>query len=185
MKLKFCFCSLLFLQFVFISSGLSQPEAVMRDDRARDVEIQFRVKWDGQVISGITQVSGLRRITEVITHRNGRDPSIERRSPGITQYEPIILQRPRSGDKAFERWANKVWNFGSGLGTEVSLRDFRKDIRIELYTSSNRVLVAFSVYRCWPSEYLALSDLDADSDALAIEELVLQHEGWERDYSVE
>ena len=170
---------------LLVSMGLTQTEAVEKSDSKKDVEIIFQVKWDGKIISGITQVSGLKRTTEVITHRSGSDPNLQRRSPGITQYEPIIIQRPRSGDKEFERWANKVWNFGSGLGSEVSLKDFRKNIRIELCTKAGKVLLAFNVYRCWPSEYVALSDLDADSKALATEQLILQHEGWERDYAVE
>lgn len=147
-------------------------------------KIQFVVKWDGKVIPGITQVSGLRRKTEVVKHGGGGEPSLLRRSPGKTEYQPIILKRPRIHDQEFERWANKVWSLGSGLGTEVSLKDFRKDIRIELRDDGGRVLLAFRVYRCWPSEYEALSDLDTDADTTAIEILVLEHEGWEREYEV-
>ncbi len=151
----------------------------------KDVTIQFRVKWDGRIIPGITQISALGRKTEIVESRSGGDPSILRRSPGKTQYRPIVLKRPRSTDKEFERWANKVWNFGSGLGSEVSLKDFRKDIIIELCDDKGKVLMAFKVYRCWPSEYVALSDLDADDKALAMEILVLEHEGWERDYEIQ
>lgn len=185
MNLKFCFFSLFILSIAFVSRGVSQTEAVKKSESNQDVEIIFQVKWDGKIIPGITRVSGLKCVTEVITHRDGDDPSLQRRSPGITSYEPIVLQRPRSNDLEFERWANKVWNFGSGLGTEVSLKDFRKDIRIELCTKSGKILMAFNVYRCWPSEYVALSDLDADSKELATEKLVLQYEGWERDYNVQ
>lgn len=185
MKVKLCFSSILFLLIVFISSGVSQEEATKKEDVGKDVEIIFRVKWDGKIIPGISKVSGLKRKTEVITNRSGGDPSLQRKSPGMTNYKPVIIQRPRSADKEFERWANKVWNFGSGLGSEVSLRDFRKDIRIELCTKTGNVILAINIYRCWPSEYVALSDLVEDSDSLAMEKLVLQHEGWERDYSVE
>ncbi len=149
-----------------------------------DVEIQFRVKWDGKIIPGITKVSGLKRKTEVTVQRGGGDPNLNRRSPGVTNYKPITIQRPRSKDKEFERWANKVWNFGSGLGAEVSLRDFRKDIIIELVGSDGVVLMAFKVYRCWPSEYDALTDLDTEDDSTAMEALILEHEGWERDYEI-
>ncbi|MBN2411044.1 phage tail protein [candidate division KSB1 bacterium] len=149
-----------------------------------DVEIQFRVKWDGKIIPGITKVSGLKRKTEVMVQRGGGDPNLLRRSPGVTNYKPITIQRPRSKDKEFERWANKVWNFGSGLGTEVSLRDFRKDISIELVSSDGIVMMAFKVYRCWPSEYDALTDLDTEDDSPAMEVLILEHEGWERDYAI-
>jgi phage tail-like protein len=149
-----------------------------------DVKIQFRVKWDGKVIPDVSKVSGLRRVTEAIENRPGGDPNVMRYSPGISRYVPIVLKRPRSFDTSFEQWANKVWNFGSGLGAEVSLRDYRKDIIIELCDDTGKVLMAFKVYRCWISEYIALTDLDADEDASAMEVLVLHHEGWERDYSI-
>ena len=147
-------------------------------------QYKYRVKWDGRYISGISSVSGLKRRTEVITHREGGDPSIVRRSPGLTTYEPIVLQRGRTHDTAFEEWANKVWNFGAGLGAEVSLQDFRKDIIIELYNEAGQLVMAFKVYRCWPSEYVGLSSFNANYTSVAIESITLQHEGWERDYEV-
>jgi len=126
----------------------------------------------------------LRRRTEIVEYRTGGDPSLNRRSPGKTEYQPIVLERPRSNDREFERWANKVWSLGSGLGSEVSLKDYRKDILIELRDGAGRVLTAFKVYRCWPSDYVGLSDLDAEDKSLAMEILVLEHEGWERDYEI-
>ena len=185
MQIKLYASPILFLLLIFFSIGITQTDMNKQGEPTKDIDIEFQVKWDGRIISGISKVSGLKRKTEVITHRNGQDPSLQRRSAGITTYEPIVIHRPRSADREFEQWANKIWNLGSGLGSEVSLRDYRKDIRIELCTKSGRVLLAFNVYRCWPSEYQALSNLDADSDSLAIEKLVLQHEGWERDYSIE
>ena len=150
----------------------------------KDTNIIFVVKWDGRIIPGITKVSGLRRKTEIVEYRSGGDPNMIRRAPGKSEYQPIILKRPRLNDPEFERWANKVWNLGSGLGSEVSLRDYRKDIIIELRDDTGKVLMAFKVYRCWPSEYIALSDLDVDDNSLAMEILVLEHEGWERDYEI-
>lgn len=147
-------------------------------------QYKFRVKWDGRYIAGISEVSGLRRRTEVITYREGGDASIVRRSPGLTTYDPIVLKRGRTHDTAFEQWANKVWNFGAGMGTEVSLKDFRKDIIIELYNEAGQLVMAYKVYRCWPSEYVALSSFNANYTTVAIESLTLQHEGWERDYSI-
>ena len=147
-------------------------------------QFKFRVKWDGRYVAGVDKVSALRRTTEVVCHREGGDPSLQRRSPGQTTYEPIVLARGRTHDPEFEKWANKVWDFGSGLGSEVSLKDFRKDILIELYNEAGQLVMAFKVYRCWPSEYVALNDLDANSDSVAIESIRLEHEGWERDNSI-
>ncbi len=146
--------------------------------------LKFRVKWDGRYVAGVSKVSALKRTTEVVEHREGGDPSTVRRSPGQTKYEPITLERGVTHDLEFEQWANKVWNLGSGLGSEVSLADFRKDLIIEFYNEAGQLAMAYKVYRCWPSEYQALPELDAGANAVAIQTLTLQHEGWERDYDV-
>ena len=89
-----------------------------------------------------------------------------------------------SHDPEFEKWANKVWNFGSGLGAEVSLKDFRKDVIIEVYNEAGQLSIAYKVFRCWVSEYQSLPELDASANAVAIQTLKLENEGWERDYEV-
>ena len=145
---------------------------------------KFRVKWDGKYVAGVSKVSGLKRTTEVVKHREGGDPSSTRKSPGRTEYEAISLDRGVTHDKEFEQWANKVWNYGAGLGSEVSLKDFRKDIIIELYNEAGQLAIAYKIYRCWVSEFQALPDLDANANAVAIQHIKLENEGWERDYEV-
>jgi phage tail-like protein len=145
---------------------------------------KFRVKWDGKYVAGISKVTGLKRTTEVVKHREGGDPSSSRKSPGRTEYEAITLDRGVTHDKEFEQWANKVWNFGSGLGSEVSLKDFRKDIIIELYNEAGQPAISYKVYRCWVSEFQSLADLDANANAVNIQHIKLENEGWERDYEV-
>jgi phage tail-like protein len=145
---------------------------------------KFRVKWDGRYVAGVSKVSALKRSTEPIEHREGGDPSLNRKSPGRTKYEPITLERGVTHDTEFEAWTNKVWNFGSGLGAEVSLKDFRKDIILELYNEAGQLVLAYRIYRCWVSEFQALPDLDANANAVAIQMLKLENEGWERDYDV-
>lgn len=147
-------------------------------------QFKFRVKWDGRYIPGIIRVSGLHRNTKVVRMRNGNEPGIDRKSPGQTDYEPITLERGRTHDAEFEKWANKIMNYGSGAGKQVSLKDFRKDIIIELANEAGQTVMAFKVYRCWPSRYNALEALDANSPDVAIESIVLENEGWERDYDV-
>ena len=145
---------------------------------------KFRVKWDGRYVAGVSKVSGLKRTTEVVKHRSGGDPSSSRKSPGRSEYEPVTLERGVSLDVEFEQWANKVWNYGSGLGAETSLKDFRKDIILELYNEAGQLVLAYKVYRCWVSEYEAMPDLDANANAVAIQKIKLENEGWERDYAV-
>jgi phage tail-like protein len=145
---------------------------------------KFRVKWDGKFVAGLSKMSALKRTTEVVKHREGGDPSTSRKSPGRTEYEAITLERGVTHDLEFEKWANKVWNFGAGLGSEVSLKDFRKDIIIEVYNEAGQKVIAYKVYRCWVSEYQALPDFDANANAVAIQTIKLENEGWERDTSV-
>ncbi|MBD9482030.1 phage tail protein [Pseudomonas sp. PDM14] len=145
---------------------------------------KFRVKWDGRYVAGISKVSALKRTTEVVKHREGGDPSSSRKSPGRTEFEAITLERGVTHDTEFEKWANKVWNFGSGLGAEVSLKDFRKDLIIELYNEAGQLALAYKVFRCWVSEFQSLPDLDANANAVAIARIKLENEGWERDYEV-
>ena len=145
---------------------------------------KFRVKWDGRYVAGVSKVGALKRSTEMVEHREGGDPSTSRKSPGRTKFDPISLDRGVTHDTEFEKWANKVWNFGSGLGAEVSLKDFRKDIIIEVYNESGQLALAYKVFRAWVSEYQALPDLDANANAVAIQHIKLENEGWERDYAV-
>jgi len=145
---------------------------------------KFRVKWDGRYVAGVSKVSGLKRTTEVVEHREGGDPSTSRKSPGRVKFEAITLERGVTHDVEFEQWANRVWNFGSGLGSEVSLKNFRKDFIVELYNEAGQLVIAYKVFRAWVSEYQAMPDLDANANAVAIQTLKLENEGWERDYDV-
>jgi phage tail-like protein len=145
---------------------------------------KFRVKWDGKYVAGISKVGGLKRTTEVVKHREGGDPSSTRKSPGKTDYDAITLDRGVTHDLEFENWANKVWNFGSGLGAEISLKDFRKDIIIEVYNEAGQLALAYKVFRTWVSEYQAIADLDANANAVLIQHIKLENEGWERDVEV-
>ena len=145
---------------------------------------KFRVKWDGKYVAGISKVSALKRTTEVVKHREGGDPSSSRKSPGRTEFEAITLERGVTHDKEFEQWANKVWSLGAGLGAEVSLKDFRKDLIIEVYNEAGQLAFAYKVFRAWVSEFQAQADLDANANAVLIQHLKLENEGWERDVEV-
>src|SRR5882762_9042022 len=145
---------------------------------------KFRVKWEGRYVAGVSKVGALKRITQVVKYREGGDPSSNHKSPGTSDYEAITLERGVTHDPEFEKWANKVWNYGSGLGAEVSLKDFRKDVILDVYNEAGQLALAYKVYRAWVSEFQALSDLDANANAVAIQHIKLENEGWERDYDV-
>lgn len=145
---------------------------------------KFRLKWDGKYVAGVSKCGMLKRTTEVVKHREGGDPSTSRKSPGRNEFDAITLERGVTHDVAFEQWANKVWQVKAGLGMEVSLKDFRKDITIEIYNEAGQLTIAYLVYRCWVSEYQAIPDFDANANAVAIQHIKLENEGWERDQSV-
>jgi phage tail-like protein len=143
---------------------------------------KFRVKWDGRYVAGISKVSALKRTTEVVKHREGNDPSTARHMPGAVSFESITLERGVTHDPEFEKWANLVYDVGAA-GT-LSLKNFRKDIIIELLNETGQIAKAYKLYRCWVSEYQALPELDANANAVAIEMMKLENEGWERDEAI-
>jgi phage tail-like protein len=145
---------------------------------------KFRLKWDGRYVAGVSKVGALKKTTEVVEHREGGDPSTARKSPGQSKFEAITLERGITHDTTFQAWANKVWSYGAQLGGEVSLRDFRKDIILEVYNEAGQVALAYKIYRCWVSEMQTISELDATASAIAIESIKLENEGWERDTAV-
>ncbi|MBD2729690.1 phage tail protein [Nostoc sp. FACHB-892] len=140
---------------------------------------KFVVKIDGKEVLGVSKVSSLKRTTEVIEHRAGGDPSTVYKSPGQSKYDAITLERGITTDPDFENWAKKVWELGK-KGSEVSLADFRKDITIEVRDEAGEKATSYSVFGCWVSEYQALPDLDASANAVAIEYIKIENEGWER-----
>src|SRR5215208_5296306 len=152
---------------------------------------KFRVKWDGRYVAGVSKISALRRTTEVVTHREGGDPSSSRKSPGRTEYEAITLERGVTHDTEFEKWANKVWDYSNAQAApdqrtqEVSLRDFRKPIIIDVFNEAGQKVLSYQIFRCWVSEFQALPELDANANAVAIQTLKLENEGWQRDQQVQ
>src|ERR1700761_6105150 len=101
---------------------------------------KFRVKWDGKYVAGISSVSPLVRHTQVIENREGGDPSFAGKSLGRTTFDPITLERGLTQDTAFEDWANLVWRYGAGLGSEVALGNYRKDVVINVYNEAGQLV---------------------------------------------
>ena len=143
---------------------------------------RFRLKWDNKVVAGVSKMSPLKRTTEVIAHREGGDSNVDHKSPGRTRYDSITLERGVTHDPEFEVWANLAFNKNNN--NSMSLRNFRKDIIIELLNEAGVLVIAYRVYRCWVSEYVALPELDAGANAVAIQSITIENEGWERDTGV-
>ena len=142
---------------------------------------KFKVKWDNKYVAGLSKCSVLKKTTEVVDWHEGGDPSGGRKLPGKTSYDPITLEAGVTHDTAFEAWANLVNNY-QGEAT-MSLRNFRKDLTIDVFNLQGSKVLSYNVYRCWVSEYQALPELDASGNAVMIQTIQLQNEGWERDTS--
>ncbi|MEO9821340.1 MAG: phage tail protein [Roseobacter sp.] len=146
---------------------------------------KFRIKEvGGEYFFAVNKVSALSRSVEVMEYREGGDPSLMRKSPGQAKFEAITMERGVTNNPQFEQWANKIWNYGSGLGAEVSLADFRKDLFLEIYNEAGQLVLGYKLFRCWVSEFRAFPDLDASSSAFAIQTIKLENEGWERDEEI-
>ncbi|UYV16633.1 phage tail protein [Porphyrobacter sp. ULC335] len=168
------------------------PKATYRYDPYRNYK--FRVTCDGKYVAGVSKVSALSRSTQVISHCAGGDQTTPRRMPGQSKYQPIILEPGVTHDAVFEQWGNKVWDYHSftfddqqgGTGNQdVSQKNFRKDIILEVYNEAGQKVIAYNIYRCWPSEFTALAEMDVNGNGVAIQMLKLENEGWERDTTIE
>ncbi len=144
---------------------------------------KFQILIDGQPVAGLKKMGALKKKTEAIKWRTAGDPSTERILPGGTSYEPITLEQGLSHDPVFEQWANLVNNIQGDAA--MSLKNFRKDIVINVLNLQGSVAISYKLYRAWVSEYQALPEMDAGTmNAVGIQTITLQHEGWERDTSV-
>jgi phage tail-like protein len=143
---------------------------------------KFKIKWDNQYVAGLSKCSVLKKTTESTKWREGGDPSASRVLPGKTSYDAITLSAGVTHDTAFEEWANKVNNFQGDAG--MSLKNFRKDITIDVFNLQGSKALSYIVHRCWVSEFQALPELDAGGNAVMIQTIKLENEGWERDTSV-
>ena len=165
------------------------PQSALRDVNARrrdgGADGGRRREWGrpviGRYVAGLSKVSALSRTTEVATHREVGDPSSSRKALGRAEYEVVTLEGGVTHDTEFEVWANKVWNWGSGLGSEVSLQDFRKDLILEICNEAGQLAIAYKIYRCSVSEYQALPEMDAN--AVAIQTLKLEDEGYRHPFA--
>lgn len=141
----------------------------------------FRVQWDGKYVPAVFRVSPLRRITAPVEHRDGGEAGQAHLAPGLTRYEPVVLERGLTQDRSFEQWADLVFK----PGDEPSLARLHKDVVLELLDEQRKVVLRYLLRRCWPTVYEALPALDAHAGCVAVERLVLEYEGFERDVSVQ
>jgi phage tail-like protein len=153
------------------------PVNASRHDPYRN--FKFRVKWDGGYVAGVSRVSGLSRMVQAVDYRDGAEPNVVRRVPGAVSYEAITLERDLTRDTAFEDWADQVRQAGASQPA-----GYLKSVRIEVLDPSGRPLVAYDLYRCWPSAYRPLPEMAGGAPPRLVESITLMYDGWERDRSV-
>lgn len=140
---------------------------------------KFRVKWDNRYVAGLSKCGALKKTIEFADGRKGGDNSTGRKLPGKTFSEAITLEAGVTHDTTFEKWANLVNKYQGDPAK--SLKNFRKDVTIDVYNEAGEKVLSYLVYRCWVSVYQALPEIDASGNAVAIQSIKLEHEGWERD----
>jgi phage tail-like protein len=140
---------------------------------------KFRIRWDGKVVLGVSKVSALKRTTEVVKHRSGGENSIDHKSPGRTSYEGVTLERGITHDREFEAWASKTHTYAGDAA--MDLAGYKKELTLEFMNERSQVAYRYFLHNCWISEFTTLPDLDANANAVAIESMKIELEGWERD----
>jgi phage tail-like protein len=140
---------------------------------------KFRMLWDGKAVLGVSKVSSLKRTTEVVKHRSGGQNSYDHKSPGRSTYEGVTLERGITHDIEFEKWANAVQSYAGD--TAMDLAGYKKDLTLEVLNEKSQVAFRYFLFRCWVSEFVTLPDLDANANAIAIEHIKIELEGWVRD----
>jgi len=152
-------------------------------DPYKNFLFQARFAGTRQAILGVTKVTGFKRTTEVIKHRCGGDPTTSYKLPGRTEYDPIVLERGVTlNAHELEVWVNQVWSYRNAPGgVQSSLANFRRDLVIDMFDETGQVVVSYQVFSCWVSEYQPVSDFDASANAVSIEHIRVENEGWVRD----
>jgi phage tail-like protein len=140
---------------------------------------KFRVLWDGKPVLGISKVGQLRRTTNVVPHRSGGENSTDHKSPGRTQYDGLTLERGITHDLEFEKWANLVHPFAGDVA--MDLVKYKKELTLEVMNEKGQVALRYFLHGCWVSEAMSIPALDANANAVAVESIKIELDGWERD----
>lgn len=133
-------------------------------------------------VAGVSKVGGLKRSADVIEYKQGGD-AITRKGLGRVKYEAITLERGITHDRDFEEWADAAQVLDKGAAG-TSLKNLRRQVRIELLNEAGQPVHRYIVHRCWVSEFQGLADLDAGGNGVAIEHIKLENEGWEHDLTL-
>lgn len=132
-------------------------------------KFHYQVEWGGSRI-GFTEVSGLEVEIEEIAYREGSSPEYhDLKMPGRKKFSDVTLKRGVfSSDNEFFTW----------LKTQKLNTIERRDITISLLNEEHEPVMVWKIKNAWPSK-ITSTDLKSDDNGVAIETLVLKHEGLE------
>jgi phage tail-like protein len=140
---------------------------------------KFRVKFGTKTVLGISKVSALKRTTEVVKHRDGGQNSFDHKSPGRTTYDAVTMERGLTHDRDFEDWANMVHKYPED--STMDLANYKRDVTVEMQDEKGHTVYRYFLHNCWVSEFTSSPELNSNANALAIESLKIEIEGWDRD----
>jgi phage tail-like protein len=143
---------------------------------------KFRLSWDNQYVAGLSKMSAIKRSTEVIEWREAGNPSVIRKLPGRTKFEPVTLESGLTHDSQLIAWADLVNNPQGDAA--MSLKNYRKEVKIEVLNLQATMVIRFILHRAWVAEFQALPEMDANANAVAIQTLKLEYEGFSVDPAV-
>ena len=151
------------------SKGKEDDEMPVRGGSEPYKNFNFVVELDGISVAGFLECTGLDSETGIIYYREGNDSNVVRKLPGLTEYSNIILSRGVTDSRELYEWRMKVinGNIERKNGSIVLLNDNREEV------------ARWSFVNGWPCR-MSGPALNALEDDIAIEELEICHEGFER-----
>jgi phage tail-like protein len=140
---------------------------------------KFRLIWNNKTVMGVSKVTALKRTTEVVKHRSGEINSFDFKSRGRSTFEAVTVERGVTHDPEFEAWADQTASYDGDATTDLAT--YKRELILEVMNERGQVVLRYFLHQCWVSEYQAMPDLDANANAVAIEHLKIELEGWTRD----
>jgi phage tail-like protein len=137
---------------------------------------KFRVKIGAEYVAGLSKMTALKRTTEVVEWREAGSASVIRKLPGRTKFEPVTLESGLTHDRVLIDWARLVSDPQGDAA--MSLKEYRKEVTVEVHNLQGAIVMSFDLHRAWPSEFQAVPDLDANANAVAIQSLKFEYEGF-------
>lgn len=142
---------------------------------------RYTVEIESFARFGFAKCSKLAAKTDVVEYRVGGSNTTVLKSPGLTKFDNITLERGQvlaagEGSDDCLLWYNQV--FDAATKTPASSAAFRRTIDIVQFSKSGDEARRWRVKEAWPTGHSPVSDFDALTSANSIEVLEIVHEGY-------